>query len=561
MSNPRFEEIAPPTPDPDEVRRRHDVLAQAFDTAEGSAERLASLEAWNAMRSELDTWGAHVGLQFQQDTRDAKRKAALDRRDEMAPKFGELQIDFMKKVRGGPHRAEVAERFGSHLLDLWDCRIASYDPAIEAETIQESKVGTQYTELVSSATFDFQGETLNLSQLAKFSQVADRSIRHEAARLRWNWFRDNADELDRIYDELVKLRAKQAEKLGMPSYVDLAYRKLGRTDYDRHDVERYRQAVLEHVVPLCAAIRERQREALGLDRLMVWDEPVHDLHGNPRPTGTYAEKMAQAHAMFDAMDPSLGHFFRLMDEGGFLDLEAREGKAGGGFCTSFPTVGMPFIFANFNGTKGDVEVFTHEVGHAFQAWSSRDQVPVDYLWPTYEAAEVHSMSLEYLTWPQMEEFFGEDADRFRRLHLTESLLFLPYGCAVDHFQHEVYDKPDMTPAERLATWKRIEQTYLPWRDWGDLERPAEGGMWQGQAHIYQMPFYYIDYTLAGVCAMQFWAKAEEDRKAALEDYVALCKRGGEAPFQDLVRSAGLVSPFDPGCLENVVAKARGYLGV
>jgi len=194
----------------------------------------------------------------------------------------------------------------------------------------------------------------------------------------------------------------------------------------------------------------------------------------------------------------LGEFFRLANDGGFLDLACRPGKAAGGFCTGLPTAGMPFVFANFNGTKHDAEVFTHEIGHAYQYWSSRAQPLADYLFPTMESCEIHSMGLELLTWPHMERFFGADAERFRRLHLTESLLFLPYGVAVDHFQHLVYEKPDATPEERHAMWREMEKIYLPWRKYGDLAYPAKGGLWQRQLHIYGAPFYYIDYTLAQV---------------------------------------------------------------
>ncbi|HMC80763.1 MAG TPA: M3 family metallopeptidase, partial [Acidimicrobiia bacterium] len=250
---------------------------------------------------------------------------------------------------------------------------------------------------------------------------------------------------------------------------------------------------------------------------------------------------------------------RRLETGGFLDLADRKGKAGGGFCTSFPTEGMPFIFANFNGTKGDVEVFSHEMGHAFQSYESRDLPLADYLWPTSESAEIHSMSLEFLTWPHMERFFGADAARFRRVHLAEALLFLPYGTAVDHFQHEIYRRPAMSPAERHELWRSMEQTYLPWRDWGDLAYPAKGGRWQHQRHIYLAPFYYIDYVLAQTCALQFWVRSERDREAAMRDYVALCRRGGAAPFRSLVASAGLTSPFEPGCLPEVVEAARAAM--
>ena len=561
MTQLAFEDIQAQTPVLDEVVARYRALQAAYDAAPDAAARNAALDQWDALRRELGTWSSLVGLRFQQDTRDAERKAALEQRDQISPKFQELAVGLMRKLGSGPHVAEILARFGPHLLESWGCAIASYDPVIEQETVAESKLSASYTELVSSAKFDFRGETLNLSQLGKYGQHADRDVRYEAARLRHTWFGENAEALDKLYDDLVRVRHSQAAKMGCANFVELGYRKLGRTDYGAQDVAQYRQAILEHVVPLCTQIRERQRERLGVDTLMAWDEGVQDPRGNPRPKGGHDWMVERARAMFTEMGEELGGFFAHMADGHFIDLKAREGKSGGGFCTSFPTVGMPFIFANFNGTKGDVDVFTHEMGHAFQSWSARGKETVDYLWPTAEAAEVHSMSLEYLCWPHMEKFFEEDADRYRDVHLTDSLLFLPYGVAVDHFQHWVYEHPEATPAERLATWRSMERTYLPHRNWGDLERPMAGGMWQGQLHIYHYPFYYIDYTLAGVCAMQFWVKSREDRDTAMSAYVTLCRRGGEAPFQDLVRSAGLVSPFDPGCLERVVDAARTTLGL
>ena len=221
---------------------------------------------------------------------------------------------------------------------------------------------------------------------------------------------------------------------------------------------------------------------------------------------------------------------------------------------------MPFIYANFNGTKGDVEVFTHEMGHAFQWYSSQAIELIDYHWPTSESCEIHSMGLEFLTWPSMERFFGDDAERFRRLHLTGSILFLPYGVAVDHFQHLVYAEPAASADVRAKMWQEMEQTYFPWRDWGDLAHPASGRRWQAQLHIYGSPFYYIDYTLALTCALQLWAIADDDRSTAMEMYLKLCRTGGTLPFRAMLRDVGLDSPFEEGCLERVVAVAAEKLG-
>jgi M3 family oligoendopeptidase len=359
---------------------------------------------------------------------------------------------------------------------------------------------------------------------------------------------------------MVQLRHEMARTLKFNNFVELGYQRMKRVDYNAVDVARFRDEVRQHVVPLAVELRKKQAKDLGVDKLMFWDDAIHDAQGNPAPQGDHDWMVERAHEMFAAMHPELANFFQLMTTAKLTDLKNREGKSPGGFCTAFPSYGLPYIFANFNGTKHDVEVFTHEVGHAYQCYLSRNQPLVDYLWPTYESCEIHSMGLEFLTWPHMEKFFAADADRFRRIHLTQGLLFLPYGVAVDHFQHLVYEKPDATPAERHGMWQQVEKMYLPWRDYGDLPHVVDGGFWQFQRHIYLNPFYYIDYTLAQTCALQLWVRSRQDPKKTLEDYNALCRRGGEAPFQALAKGCGLTSPFETGCLRDVVALAGKELG-
>jgi M3 family oligoendopeptidase len=510
------------------------------------------------LRREVRTYESLVGLRFHQDTADPDRKLAREAWDEAQPRWTELEVTVQRALLGHPRRPELELALGAQSFALWESQVLAFDPAIKADLAREAKLWAEYVELLASAELSFAGEQLNLSSIVKYRESSDRQVRHDAERVYWEWFAANSDGLDRIFDDLTRLRTDMARKLGLADFVALGYRRMCRVDYDRSDVERLRSAVRDHVVPFAAELRRGQAAGLGLERVCAWDESVHGEQGNPVPLGDHDWLLGRARDMFDAMG-ALGPFFRRMDDGGFLDLADRKGKAGGGFCTDFPTHGMPFVFANFNGTKGDVEVFTHEMGHAFQNFQSRTQPLCDYLWPTYESAEIHSMSLEFLTWPHMERFFGADADRFRRTHLTEALLFLPYGTAVDHFQHEIYAQPDLTPAQRHSLWLTMERTYLPWRHWGDLAYPATGGAWQRQRHIYGMPFYYIDYVLAQTCALQFWVRSTNDRDAAMRDYVALCGLGGSAPFQELTRSAGLASPFDEGCLAEVVDQARATL--
>jgi M3 family oligoendopeptidase len=552
----KFSDIRAATPTRETLAADYARINAMLD--EGDLE--PALTTWDGLRRDIDAWSALASLRFEQDTTDEAAKAARDVRDVLMPTATAHEIALKRRLLAHPNREAVEAVTGAHALKLWETDVTTFDPMIEPDLQEESRLDARYTALLASAKIDIDGEIVNLSGLDPYAQSLDRDLRYRTAAAHWDFFAKNAAEFDEIYDKLVKLRHGMAKKLGFASYTALAYRKMRRVDYDAADVARYRDQVAEHVVPLVAKIMEARRAANGWEKLYVWDETLTDPAGNPKPAGGHDFLVEQAQQMFDAMSLEMADFFRAMNEGGFLDLKNRPTKAPGGFCTSFANAGMPFIFANFNGTHHDIDVFTHEMGHAFQNYASRDQPGFDYLWPTMESAEIHSMSLEVLAYPQIALMVGEEnADRYRRMHLIESLAFLPYGVLVDHFQHEVFANPDATPEERHAMWRTLERRYMPWRDYGDIAYPAKGARWHAQGHIYGVPFYYIDYTLALCCALQFWVKSRQDYAAAMADYVALCGRGGAAPFQSLVASAGLVSPFEPGALEAVVKDAQTSL--
>jgi M3 family oligoendopeptidase len=553
---PHFADIVEATPTRETLRADSAVIHAALDRGD----RARALADWDGMRRRYETWSALVYLRFAQNTQNPKAKADRDYADALSPEAADLDIALKRRLLADPDQAGLAGLVGRHALRLWETDVTTFDPAIKPDLEEESRLSARYTELLAGAKLAIRGQTVNLPGIEPFAEDPDRATRHDAETIRWSFFDQNGPELDDLYDRLVKRRHGMARKLGYDTYTPLGYRRMRRVDYGPEDVARYRQQVVQHVVPLVGRLLEARRAAHGWDKLRFWDEALIDPAGNPKPVGDHDMLVAAAEDMFAALDPRLAAFYRMMRAGGFLDLKNRAGKAGGGFCTSFPTLGVPFIFANFNGTHHDIGVFTHEMGHAFQNWESRHQPGIDYLWPTMEAAEIHSMGLEFLTYPAIDRLVGADAaERFRRMHLIGALAFLPYGVCVDHFQHEVYAVPDATPAERHAIWQRLERIYMPWLDYGDLAYPAKGGRWQAKQHIYNSPFYYIDYTLAQCCALQFWVRARRDGAAALEAYVGLCGRGGSAPFQDLVRSAGLVSPFADGALADVVKEAEAVL--
>lgn len=556
MAELRFSDIMEPRPSRESLAGAYRAIEAMLDRGD----RAAALAEWDALRRHYDTWAALVHLRFAQNTADESAKADRDYADALSPEASDLEVALKRRLLAD--RGPISALVGDHAVRLWETDVTTFNPAIKSDLEEEARVSSRYTELLASAKLQIAGATVNLAGLGPYAESPDRSLRYESERVRWRFFQEHAAVLDEIYGQLVALRHGMAQKLGFDTYTPLGYRRLRRVDYGPDEVARYREQVLTHVVPLVARLLEHRRRQNGWDRLRFWDEALIDPGGNPKPKGDHDTLVQAAAAMFDEMDPRLAAFYRHMRDGGFMDLKNRRGKAGGGFCTSFPTHGVPFIFANFNGTHHDIGVFTHEMGHAFQNWESRDQGSVDYLWPTMEAAEINSMGLEFLAYPAIGKLVGEEsAERFRRMHLIGALAFLPYGVCVDHFQHEVYANPQASAADRHAMWARLEKTYMPWTDYGDIDFLLKGGRWQAKAHIFGSPFYYIDYTLAQCCAMQFWVKSRRDYAGAMASYATLCGRGGSAPFQDLVRSAGLVSPFTDGALADVVQEAASFLAV
>lgn len=555
-----FPDYSVPQPDLERTRQRYAILYERLGLADSAAACLEIISDWDEVICEFKEWSSLTVIRYHQDTTNADFKAEKDQLDGILPKFADLETNFKQALLDHPNRADIEQVSGPQLFAKWECNTRSFSPEIEDELAAEMKLQSEYTELTAEAKIPFRGKDYTISEMNQFYDHADRGTREESHRVNSQWHADNAPAFDRIYDEQVALRQSMAEKLGYKNFTELGYQRMTRIGYGPEEVASFRNEVGDKVVPLAAAIAEMQSETLGVDPLMIWDTTVHSLEGNPAPLGDHDWMVDRATEMFGEMGHGLDTFFAEMKSRGAMDLKSRKGKAGGGFCDYLHQFEFPFIFANFNGTRGDVDVFTHEVGHAFQSYSSRKQVMSDLVWPTTEACEIHSMALEFLTWPHMDKFYGEDAaERLRRIHLTHYIQFLPYGVSIDHFQHMVYDNPGASPEERNEMWQEIESIYLPWYRHGDLPHESSGRLWQQKQHIYMCPFYYIDYCLALTGALQFWSKGRKDPEGTLDSYSKLCRLGGSLSYTGLLESAGLRSPFQTGCLDEVIEDAKRYL--
>lgn len=545
--------------DLDEVKAQFEVVLERFKNAATVEEQSEVMNEINRQRNDLGTMFNLCYIRHSIDTNDEFYKEEQDYMDEVQPEVEGLVTKYYQALVDSKFRLQLEEKWGTQLFALAEGQLKTFKPEIVPHLQRENRLSTEYTKLLASAKIEFEGEERTLAQLEPFTESRDREIRKRANEAKFGFLAAHEAELDRIYDELVSVRTQIAQTLGFKNFVELGYYRMMRTDYNAEMVANFREQVKEYIVPIATKLKARQQERIGLDQLKYYDEPFNFLSGNAAPKGSPEWIIENGQKMYEDLSKETGEFFKFMQENNLMDLVAKKGKAGGGYCTFIENYKAPFIFSNFNGTSGDIDVLTHEAGHAFQVYSSRHFEIPEYYWPTYEACEIHSMSMEFFTWPWMELFFKEDTDKYKFSHLSSALLFLPYGVSVDEFQHWVYENPTASPTERKLKWREIEKKYLPHKDYDGNEYLENGGFWQRQGHIYNSPFYYIDYTLAQICAFQFWKRSREDQQAAWADYVKLCNLGGSMSFTKLVETANLISPFEDGCVESVVGVIDSWL--
>ena len=559
----KFSEMPYSRPDPDAMKSEMSALTARLTAAEDYAEARAVFMEEQKFSKHISTLATLVEIRHSIDTRDSFYEAEQQFWDNVSPELEEYEQGWTAAMLASPFRADFAEEFGDLMFVNAEISLKTFkaDPEFIAALQQENELATAYEKLLASAAIPFEGEVRTLSQLTPYKTDPDDGRRLAAWKAEGQWYKDNQPELDRLYDELVHLRDKLGRMLGYDGYTELGYYRMGRNCYGKADVEKFRESVRKYLVPVADSIYRRQAERLGKEYPMSFaDNALEFRSGNPRPAGDAEYLLKMGKKFYEELSPETGEFFNVMLDNELLDVLSTEGKQAGGYCTELPDYEVPFIFANFNGTQGDVEVITHEAGHAFESYLNRKRIPVEYVFPSMEACEVHSMSMEFFAEPWSECFFGEDARKFRYSHLAAALTFIPYGTMVDHFQHIVFEKPDMTPAERHGVWKELLGEYMPWMKLdGEIPFYSEGEGWQRQHHIYSLPFYYIDYCLAQTVSLEFWRRIGENLPDAWEHYMAYSRQGGSRTFTELLKNAGLNTPFEEDCLRGVCEKAMAYL--
>lgn len=539
-------------PDIDAVREGLVKIAETLETAPDASAQIAAVEELNRVEGHVGTMAQLAYIRHSIDTRDAFYDKENDFIDEHMPLLEETIQRVNRALLASNHREELEKKYGKvFFLDL-EIAARSFKPEMVEGMQRENKLSSDYQKLYASAVVEFDGQKLPLPKLGPYKQSPDRAVRRRAYETEAGFFDAHREELDRLYDELVQCRTEQARLLGYDNYIPLGYDRMGRNCYGPEKVAAFRGQIAADMVPLVARVKAAQAKRLGVDKLKYYDDVLLYPDGNPKPQGTADDILAAGLAMYRGLSPETAEFIEYMYENELLDVLSQDGKAPGGYCTEIYDYRAPFIFSNFNGTSGDVDVLTHEAGHAFAAFRAMKKgYPRRLMTPTMDGAETHSMSMEFLTAPYHHLFFGDATARYEVAHAEESLTFLPYGCMVDEFQHIMYENPTLTPEQRNATWLDLEKKYRPWTDFDNLPFYGRGALWQRQLHIYLYPLYYIDYCMAQTMAFQFWMLYLKDPKEAWTRYLAFVDKGGTETFEDLAHGALMQVPYDEGAIRAI----------
>src|SRR5574344_2013317 len=549
----KFEDWPFKVPHIKSVIKKINALTEEFKAAKNEDEAYKCAKKVERFGDKIADEITHVQVLYSLDTTNAKYEKAMNTLNEGLPLISAAQLSYTKAFVSSPYRPYLEKKFGSFLFTMYEFQLKSFDEKIVPEATEENKLVMQYETAIASCKVPFRGGTYNLPQMGKFLNDADRATRKEARKAMDDYLNPRQAEFEDIFDKLVKVGTEMATKMGYKSYTELAYIRMNRFDYTPEMVASYRDAILKEVAPIANKLMREQAKRTGIKTPKLYDLLFVFKTGNPLPLGTTDEKVAHAKEMYKALSPDTDYFFNYMADHHLLFLDAKPGKQSGGYMTYFPVHKCPIIFSNFNGTSGDVDVLTHEFGHSFQAYVARNIKIPEYRAPTMESCEIDSMSMEFFAEPYMNLFFDKP-DKYRYSHLADSIEFLPYGVSVDEFQHWVYANPNATPAERDAAWHSIEEKYTPWKV--KYEENChflfKGRRWLYQTHIFEVPFYYIDYTLAQVCAFEFFNMDRKNHEKAWKKYLKLCKLGGKYPFLTLLSKTGLKSQFVDGTLKKTI---------
>lgn len=526
---------------------RWEQIAPLFDqlesrlTSGASAQQLEEwLLDWSELSAALDEEAAKRYIAMTCHTDDAEAESRyLHFVEKIEPELKGRQFKLTRLYVGHAAKPGLpARRYEVFNRDT-QLHVELFRPENVPLETEEAKFSQQYQKLSGSLTVQFRGEEKTLVQMGRYLEETDRAVRQESWELVAQRRLQEADRFEDIFERLVEIRQQIARNAGFRDYRDYAFRKMGRFDYTPQDCEKFHEAVAAEVMPVVRQLQAQRKSRLGLETLRPWDLTVDPLGRPPlHPFEDVEQMVGRTERVFEELDPELAAGFRKMKEQHLLDLGNRKGKAPGGYQSALAEARVPFIFMNAIGIQRDVETILHEAGHAFHTLATQQENLYAYRGAPIEFCEVASMSMELLGNEFLEEFYpGPEANRARRTHLEGIMNILPWIATVDAFQHWIYTHPGHSRAEREAYWVKLTERFGGSVDWHGYES-ARARLWHRQLHIFIHAFYYIEYGIAQLGALQVWANARRDKPGALRSYKGALALGGSRPLPELFAAAG-----------------------
>ena len=560
MENFTFSNLEYVRPDFDAAEAKAKELTERVKAAKSYADVKAVILESDEYMSELYTMTTIAHIRNTLNTTDEFYEKEIEFIHQRSPEAEGSFIALTKAIVDCPFTAEIDADLGKEYLVASRRELAQYDDALVPFMQEESRLETEYQKLMATAEIEFDGKKLNLYGIQKYFENPGREVRKAAFKNYSEFYESNEEKMEEIFDKLIKVRTKMGQALGYKTFTPLGYLQQGRSDYGQEEVASFREQVRRELVPLCEKLYEAQAKRIGVDHIMAYDEKFVFPDGNAEPIGDEKYMVAEAQKMYHDLSPETGEFIDFMIEHELMDLENKPNKANTGYMTDLTKYRAPFVFSCFNHTIFDMQVLSHELGHAFAGYRAMRHQPVmAYYSESTDIAEIHSMSMEQFCYPYAERFFGDAADKYRFAHLQEALTFVPFGVAVDEFQHIVYENPDLTPKERTMEWHKLEEKYMPWRKYENDPFMERGGYWYHKIHIFLYPFYYINYTLTTMGAMEFKKRYAENKEEAFKDYLTLCDIGGSLSYLESLKAAHLHVPFEEGSVANAISYAKDIL--
>lgn len=554
----KFTQIPYIRPDMEEIERDMECGLAALEGAAGFEAAYYALLRLEEPRRRYMTLANLSEIHNTMDTTDPFWAGEEAHFGSIRPRWEAICDRLGKALTASPYAPRLKEHLGEEIFRRAEVNARAFSPDIAELQEEENRLSARYSALTANLSAEVDGKRCTLGEMALMKDDSLRASRMKFDLLSQAAYGEAKEELDSLYDSLVKVRHQIALKLGQKSFTEVGYCRQSRTGYGREEAAAFRREVEQGITPVVSALFEAQRKRLGYDTLWTCDEDESFKGPGPKPFDRPVEELFDG--VFAELSPESRVFYEELRRNEFYDLSTRRGKIRGAYSNLIPNYNLPFVFETFDSSPGAVKTFAHECGHGLHTFLKRGEPFIDSLSASGDLCEIHSMAMEFFIWPQLNKVYpAADVAKYRYFHIKSALAFLPYGAAVDEFQTRIYDEPELTPEGRRQLWKELEERYLPWRRYQSGGFLEEGRAWQRQTHIYKWPFYYIDYALAQTCALQYHFWDEEDHSAAWQSYLTLVRESDRHSFSETLELAGLQSPFKPGVVSEVGRKAMEFL--